>query len=115
MRILWGSFVAFNLLGFADPLWAQNPWLFPNGYPYANKAEWQQQQAFDNQLRMRQQLAWEARNPEREYVLDYMEQVRRIRALRAQEDYYRAITPPRPRQKTLAERINEGLPNPFYK
>lgn len=95
---------------YGGTLMAQSPWLFP----YANKAEWQQQQAFDNQLRMRQQLAWESRNPEREYVLDYMEQVRRIRALRAQEDYYRAITPPPARQKSIAERVNEGFPNPFY-
>jgi len=66
----------------------------PMGWGYMNRDEAMAQQRFDNQLRMRQQAAFEARTPESNYVLDFAEQTARIQALRAQRDYYESQTAP---------------------
>lgn len=82
--------LALAALLYGGTLWAQSPWLFP----YATRNEAMAQQRFDNQLRMRQQLEWEKRTPESNYVLDFTEQVARIRALRAQQNYYESQSQP---------------------
>ena len=81
----------------------------PMGWGYMNRDEAIAQQRLENQMRMRQQAAWESRTPESNYVLDFAEQTARIRALRAQEEFYREqadqLRQTAPRQT--------GFPNPF--
>lgn len=99
------------IVGSASVAFGQHPYAVPPAYGYWNTNEAMQQQAFENQLRLRQQRAWEKRNPERNYVLDYAEQASRVRANKEQELYYQQLN----EEMRQGRRSRSPFPNPFIR
>jgi len=87
--------------------YGQHPYAVPPGYGYWNRDEALRQQQFENQLRWRQQQAWEARNPERNYVLDFAEQATLVLANKEQEMHYQLLNEQMRRERRPSR-------SPFY-
>jgi len=104
--------LALVLVAMCTVCYGQNQYAIPPAYGYMTKWEAMQQQAFENQQRIRQQAFLERTTMERNEVLDFAEQALRVRALKAQERYYRNMDRQQQQQPAFA---NPFLNNPFLK
>lgn len=108
--------MTFVILGSTSVAFGQYP--PSSGWGYYNRAEALRQAQWENQMRLRQQEAWERANPERSYVLESAEQATRIRANKAQERYYRNLNEQMEREPSRSANPFSHNPfshNPFYR